>query len=252
MKKVFILIISYVILLCLTSCDKTKSDSSNNNTVTTNQREVSETTKNNEILSDDSTMKIVMDKNKELKSVSIIKEENEKLFRMFVKNDFNIYLFENDEIEVPSEIRLVKNFDEYNDLCYSVYKYKDNKLFAFIIREQPDLTKSSFRSNITTYEGLFLLPIDKVYSIEDFKDIEINKSDLSDVKKIYKYADILFEQELKTEESKKKCSISVMSEGSGITISFKKKGNEYIVTKIEDNADESFASMIADVDKSFD
>lgn len=92
MKKVFILIISYVILLCLTSCDKTKSDSSNNNTVTTNQREVSETTKNNEILSDDSTMKIVMDKNKELKSVSIIKEENEKLFRMFVKNDFNIYL----------------------------------------------------------------------------------------------------------------------------------------------------------------
>ena len=147
---------------------------------------------------------------------------------------------------------MVKNFDEYNDLCYSVYKYKDNKLFAFIIREQPDLTKSSFRSNITTYEGLFLLPIDKVYSIEDFKDIEINKSDLSDVKKIYKYADILFEQELKTEESKKKCSISVMSEGSGITISFKKKGNKYIVTKIEDNADESFASMIADVDKSFD
>ena len=108
MKKVFILIVSYVILLCLTSCDKIKSDSSNNNAVTTNQREVSETTKNNEILSDDSTMKIVMDKNKELKSVSIIKEENEKLFRMFVKNDFNIYLFENDEIEVPSEIRLVE------------------------------------------------------------------------------------------------------------------------------------------------
>lgn len=255
MKKIFILIISYVILLCLTSCDKTKSDSSNNNVETTNKIEVNETTKGNESVSNNLKMneiKVVMNKNTALKSVVLIKQEKEKLFKMFVKNDFNIYLFENDEIEVPSEIRLVKNFDKYNNLCYSVYKYKDNKLFAFIIREQPDPTRSSFRSNVTTYEGLFLLPMDKEYSIKDFEDIEINKSDLSDVKKIYKYADILFEQELQTAESKKKCSINIMSEGSGITISFKKKGNKYIVTKIEDNADGSFVSMIADADKSFD
>lgn len=254
MKKIFIIINICVWFFCITGCKESISNSNNN----TNQIEVTETNKTmegNEIMSVNSQtqeIKVIYDKDKKLKAVALTKEEKDKLFSDFLKNRFNIYMSKNNDIKTPSETKITKNFDEYNDVCYSIYKYNKNKLFAFLLREKPDLTKSSNPSNVTVYEGLFLIPIDKVYTMEDFSGIVVNKSDLSDVKKIYKYADTLLKQELQFENSKKKCSINVMSKDSGITISFKKSGDKYIVTDIKDNADESLVSMIADVDKNFD
>lgn len=253
MKK--ILIIAFCALfICLTSCKYNTSDSNNE---ITNQIETTKTdkiTNGNESRSIDSKtqeIKVIYDKDTELKAVTLTKEEKDKLFREFLNNRCNIYLPKNNDIKIPFETKIIENFDEYNDLCYSIYEYKGDKLFAFLIREESDPNKSSVTTNATVYEGLFLMPIDKLYSIEDFSNIVINKSDLSDVKKIYKYADILFEQELQVKNSKKKCSINIMSENSGITINFKKSGDKYIVTKIENEANDTFASMIADVDKNY-
>lgn len=245
-------------LQCLTSCNKDIKDNSSKSAKTTSQIKESKTGENikdNESIAASSKPKeieTVTDINKQLEALTLSKEEKDKLINEFIKNQFNIYLKSSNDVKVPSEIRVTQNFDEYNDVCYSVYKSDKDKLFAFLLREKPDSTKSALTSNTTIYNGLFLVPVDKVYSMEDFKDIEINKSDLSDVKKIYKYADILLEQELQTEDSKKKCSIYIMSEGSGITISFKKKRGKYVVTKIENEANDTFVSMIFDVDKNFD
>lgn len=248
MKKVFILIISYVILLCLTSCDKTKSDSSNNNVVTTKQSDITDSKDNIE-----NDVKEISNQNQTLKADVLEESEKKYLFNLFSNDQSNRFLYYDRKIKYPNEIRLIEALDEYDGVAYSVYKYNDEKIYVFVLREKYNNARSTaLLLNSTMYEGLFLLPMDKEYSINDFEDIKINKSDLSDVKKIYKYADILFEQELQAEDSKKKCSIYIMSDDSGITISFKKKGNKYIVTEIENNADGSFVSMIADVDKSFD
>lgn len=245
-------------LQCLTSCNNEITGNSSKSTKTTSQIKefkTGESMKENESISESlksKEIKAVTDVNKQLEAVTLSKEEKDNLIDEFFKSQFSIYLKNSNSAEVPSEIRVTQNIDDYNDVCYSVYKYDKDKLFAFLLREKPDSTKSALTSNKTIYSGLFLVPVDKVYSIEDFKNIETNQSDLSDVKKIYKYADILFKQELQVEDSKKKCSINIMSEGSGITISFEKKMGKYVVTNIEDNADESFVSMIADVDKNFD
>lgn len=240
MKKIFIMVISMIMMLGITGCNKDSVEKSS---------EISDKTESS--ITGKDQMKVVNDKNKALKSIEITENEKEKLVDLFLKNEFEIYVSDEIDLPIPYETRITEIHDMYDE-CYSIYNYKNEKYFAVLSREKPCASRSAYKLNKMIYTNLFLIPMDKVYNIEDFKDIEINKSDLSDVKKIYKYADILFEQELQAEDSKKKCSIYIMSDDSGITISFKKKGNKYIVTEIENNADGSFVSMIADVDKSFD
>lgn len=249
MIKKYIFITLCLLFICITGCKDTVSDIKNKTTNQTETTETSKTKKDNEILesSKEREIKVIYDKDKKLKLVNLTKKEKDKLFSDFLKSRFNIYLSKNENVKIPYETKITKNLDKYTDVCYSIYKYKKDKLFAFLLREKYNPSRSYLLSNTTVYVGLFLIPVDKVYTIEDFSEIIVNKSDLSDVKKIYKYADVLLKQEI--ENSKKKCSINIISEDSGITINFKKSGDKYIVTKIKNGAKDTFVSMIADVDK---
>ena len=254
MKKVFILITLCLLFACITCCKDTASNTKNKATNETEKTETTKITKKENEKSGSSKaqkIKVIYDEDTKLKTVTLTNEEKDKFFNDFLKDRFN-YLSENENVKIPYETKITEKIDKYNDVCYSIYRYKKDKLFAFLIREKYDPSRSSFLSYKTVYEGLFLIPVDKVYTIEDFSEIIVNKSDLSDVKKIYKYADILFKQEIELEKSKKKCSINIMSKDSGITINFKKSGDKYIVTKIKNEAKDTFVSMIADVDKNFD
>ncbi len=196
-------------------------------------------------------IKEITDKNIELKYITLMENDKNELIKTFLEK--RIIFTTDDDINfgIPSEIRIIKKWDKYDALCYSVYKCKNENIYVFMIREKYNPQKSVLYSPNTVYEGLFIMPVDKLYSIENFKDIVVNKSDLSDVKKIYKYADVLIEQELRLSNSKKKCSIDILSKDSCISISFKKSGNKYIVTNIKNNAHGWLASKIAYLDKNF-